>query len=90
MVDFAKLTVRLEAENSKLTKALNKSKNDVKKFEKQVKKSSSAAKSSLGGIFAGLGAGLALKGLSSAVSRALDANDKIAKLSTSTGLLVET
>lgn len=89
MVDIARLTVRLEAENAKLTKSLNKSNKDLRKFEGQAKKSSNAVKSSLGGIFAGLGAGLSIAGLSSAVSRALDANDEIAKLSTSTGIAVE-
>ena len=54
MVDLAKLVVRLEGENSKLTKALNKSTNDIKRFGNQAKKSADAAKSALGGIFAGL------------------------------------
>ena len=89
MVDIAKLTVRLEAESSKLSKELNKTRGQLKKFEGQAKKTGKAVKSSFTGLFAGLGAGLALRGLQSAVSKTLDANDEIAKLSTSTGILVE-
>ena len=54
MVDVARLLVRMEAENSKLTKDLNKSKRDVRRFESQVKKSAKSVKTSFSGVFAGL------------------------------------
>ena len=89
MVDLAKLTVRLEAENSKLTKALTKSSNDLKRFEGQAKKSFNAVKSVANTAFAGIGVGLLAAGLKRAVSSTLDANDKIAKLAQTTGISVE-
>ena len=54
MVDIARLVVRLEAENSKLTKALSKSTKDVKRFDSSVKKAARSARQSFSGLFAGL------------------------------------
>ncbi len=89
MVDLAKLVVRLEAENSKLTAALNKSSNDLRRFENQAKKSFNAIKSAAGLVFAGISTGLLIGGLKRAVSSTLEANDRIAKLSQTTGIAVE-
>lgn len=89
MVDLAKLVVRLEAENSKLTKALTKSSNDLRRFEGQAKKSFTAVKSAANLAFAGISVGLLSAGLRRTVSSTLEANDRIAKLSQTTGLAVE-
>lgn len=61
MVDLAKLTVRLEGETSKLTKALEKSNRDLKRFENRATKSAKAARSAFTGVFAGLGAAISAR-----------------------------
>lgn len=59
----------------------------------KTRKAFSSVHKSLKGLstaFAGLGAGVSVAGLGSLVKQTLDANDKIAKLSQSTSLSVET
>lgn len=85
MVDIAKLTVRLEAENSKLSRALDKSKRDVRRFETQARRSAKAARSALGGIFAGLTFGSLVIG----TRTTLEFADSIDKASKVAGLAAE-
>lgn len=85
MVDIAKLTVRLEAENSKLRKDLEKSKKQLGRFGKDSRRITDSIKAQ----FAGLAAGVSVVAFTGLVKRTVDAGDKIQKLSIRLGASTE-
>jgi len=86
MVDIARLTVRMEAENAKLTRQLEKSQRDVHKFErnasKSLKKFGTAAKLA----FSAIGTGIFV----AATRNALDYADSVDKAAQVSGLAATT
>lgn len=88
MADLAKLVVKLEAENAKLHRDLERSQAKLTGFEKHTKKSTESLKA-LKTAGALVGAAV-VASLGAMTSKALDMADKVGKLSQSTGLTTET
>lgn len=86
MVDLAKLVVRLEAENSRLHKDLDKSHGRLKKFERQTETISKSIKSTFASAFAGAFSVAAITGVARGITNvALETGRLRASLETVTG-----